>query len=261
MRSIWKGSIGFGLVNIPIKLYSATQSSNLDLDMLDKKDLSNIRFMRVNEKTGKEVPWKSIVKGYKMPNDKYVVLEDGDFEKANAVKTKTIEISDFVLEKEIDSIYFETPYYLAPEKSGTRAYVLLREALQKTGKAAIATFVMRNKEILAVLRATDNTIILNRLRFAEEIRDTKELAIPAKAEVKPAELKMAVSLIDQLSGKFNVSKYKDTYTAELLKLIKAKAKSKTGKVPVTHMKVVHSKTKDLMEQLKASLGTKRKKAS
>src|SRR5882757_11461814 len=109
MRSIWKGSIGFGLVNIPIKLYSATQSSNLDLDMLDKKDLSNIRFMRVNEKTGKEVTWGNIVKGYKMPNDKYVVLEDGDFEKANAVKTKTVEISDLVWEKEKTGIYFERP--------------------------------------------------------------------------------------------------------------------------------------------------------
>jgi len=261
MRPIWTGAIGFGLVNIPVKLYSATQGSELDLDMLDKKDHSNIKFMRVNEKTGKEVPWKSIVKGYKMPNDKYVVLDEEDFEKANAVKSKTIEISDFVLEKEIDSVYFETPYYLAPEKSGTRAYALLREALQKTGKAAVATFVMRNKEALAVLRTMDNVIVLNRLRFAEEIRDVKELAIPARAAVKPAELKMAISLIDQLSGKFNSSKYKDTYTAELLKLIKAKAKSKTGKLPATHMKVVHSKTKDLMEQLKASLGNKRKKAS
>jgi DNA end-binding protein Ku len=188
-------------------------------------------------------------------------LDEQDFEKANAVKSKTIEISDFVKEEEIDSVFFETPYYLAPEKSGVRAYALLREALLKTGKAAVATFVMRNKEALAVLRASDKVIILNRLRFAEEIRDTKELDIPAKAEVKPAELKMAISLVNQLSGKFNIEKYKDTYTAQLLKLIKAKAKG--GKAPVTHMKVVHSTTKDLMSQLKASLGstTKRKKAS
>lgn len=260
MRPIWTGAIGFGLVNIPVKLYSATQGSELDLDMLDKKDHSNIKFMRVNEKTGKEVPWKNIVKGY-MINNKYVVLDEQDFEKANAVKSKTIEISDFVLEKEVDSVYFETPYYLAPEKSGVRAYALLREALEKTGKVAVATFVMRNKEALAILRTSGNVIILNRLRFAEEIRDAKETGVPAQAAVKPAELKMAISLISQLSGKFNPSKYKDTYTEQLLKLIRAKAKG--GKAPVTHMKVVHSTTKDLMSQLKASLGsgTKRKKAS
>ena len=261
MRPIWTGAIGFGLVNIPVKLYSAIQGSELDLDMLDKKDHANIKFMRVNEKTGKEVLWKNIVKGY-MLNNKYVILDEQDFEKANAVKSKTIEISDFVMEKEVDSVYFETPYYLAPEKSGVRAYALLREALEKTGKVAVATFVMRNKESLAILRASGNVIILNRLRFAEEIRDAKEIIGSAKAAVKPAELKMAISLISQLSGKFNPSKYKDTYTEQLLKLIKAKAK--TGKTPVTHMKVVHNTTKDLMSQLKASLGgsgTKRKKAS
>lgn len=260
MRPIWTGAIGFGLVNIPVKLYSATQASEIDLDMLDKKDHSNIKFMRVNAKTGKEVAWANIVKAYKM-DEKYVVLDETDFEKANAVKTKTIEITDFVLEKEIDSVYFETPYYLAPEKSGARAYALLKEALLKTGKAGVASFVMRNKESLAILRATDDVIILNRIRFAEEIRETNELGLPANVKAKPAEVKMAVSLIDQLSGKFDISKYKDTYTSELLKLIKAKAKSKGGKLPVTHLKVVHSKTKDLMEQLKASLSTKRKKAS
>lgn len=258
MRPIWTGAIGFGLVNIPVKLFSATQSSTLDLDMLDKKDHSNIKFKRVNEKTGKEVAWGSIVKGY-MVDDKYVILDDKDFEKANAVKTKVIEINDFVEEADIDSVYFETPYYIAPEKSGVRAYALLKEALLKTGKAGIATFVMRNKENLAVLRATDDVIILNRMRFEEEIKETKELDIPAKSTVKPAELKMAISLIDQLTAKFDISKYKDTYTAELMKLIKAKSKGK--KVPVTHMKVVHSKASDLMGQLKASLSTKRKKAS
>ncbi len=257
MRPLWTGAIGFGLVNIPVKLFSATQGSELDLDMLDKKDHANIKFMRVNEKTGKEVKWENIVKGYLM-NDKYIVLDDTDFEKASTVKTKTIEISDFVLQDEIDSSYYEIPYYLVPDKSGSRAYALLREALKKTGKAGIASFVMRNKEALAILRVSGNVIILNKIRFAEEIRDTKELAIPI-ATVKPTELKMAISLINQLSGKFNISKYKDTYSADLLKLIKAK--SKGGKMATPHLKVVHNKTKDLMEQLKASLGTKSKKAS
>lgn len=258
MRPIWTGTIGFGLVNIPIKLFSATQGSELDLDMLDKKDLSNIRFMRVNEKTGKEVAWANIVKGY-LINNKYVVLEDKDFETASAIKTKVIEISDFVQQQDINSVYYETPYYLVPEKSGVRAYSLLKQALLKTGKVGIATFVMRNKEHLAILKATEEVLILNQLRFSEEIRDIKELAIPSISAVKPAELKMAISLINQLSGKFNITTYKDTYTVQLLKLIKARAKG--SKPAVAPMKVVHSKAKDLMEQLKASLSAKSKKAS
>jgi DNA end-binding protein Ku len=251
MKPLWTGTIGFGLVNIPVKLFSATQASELDFDMLDKKDLAHIRFMRVNEKTGKEIKWENIVKGY--------LLNNKDFETAAAVKTKVIEISDFVLQEEIDSIYYETPYYLVPEKSGVRAYALLREALHKTGKAGIATFVMRNKEALAILRVSDNVIILNKIRFEEEIRNTKELSLPAKAAIKPGELKMAVSLINQLSGKFNISKYKDNYSSQLLKLIKLK--SKGTKINAPHLKVVHNKTKDLMSQLKASLQTKNKKAS
>ena len=258
MRPIWTGAIGFGLVNIPVKLYSATESSTLDLDMLDKKDHSNIHFMRVNAKTGKEVTWANIVKGYKLPNDEYVVLTDKDFEAASAKKTKTIEITDFVKEEEIESVYYETPYYLEPDKSGARAYALLREALVKTGKVGVASFVMRSKEGLAILRANEKVIILNRIRFYEEIRDSADLSLPAKAEIKAGELKMAISLIDQLTGKFNISKYKDTYSADLMKLIKAKSKGKP--VKPTKLKVVHSKSKDLMSQLKASLG-KRKKAS
>jgi len=258
MRPLWTGAIGFGLVNIPVKLYSATQGSELNLDMLDKKDHSNIKFKRVNEKTGKEVAWQSIVKGY-MLNDKYVVLDEKDFEAANAVKTKVIEISDFVNEEEVDSVYYEMPYYLAPEKSGVRAYALLREALLKTKKVGIASFVMRNKENLAILRASDDVIILNRIRFEEEIRDTEELNLPAASTVKPAELKMAITLINQLTAKFDISNYKDTYTAQLLKIIKAKAKGQKPTVP--QLKVVHNKTKDLMEQLKESLNTKKKKAS
>jgi DNA end-binding protein Ku len=262
MRAIWTGAIGFGLVNIPVKLYSATESSTLDLDMLDKKDHSNIHFMRVNEKTGKEVKWENIVKGYKLPNDKYVVLDDKDFEKASAKKTRSIDISNFVKEEEIESMYYESPYYLEPEKSGVRAYALLREALLKTKKVGVATFVLRNKEVLAILRANENVIVLNRIRFEEEIRDPKDLSLPAKTAVKAPELKMAITLIDQLTQKFDIKKYKDTYSSDLLKMIKAKAKGVKLKEPV--LKVVHSKSKDIMEQLKASLSTsttKHKKAS
>lgn len=257
MKPLWTGAIGFGLVNIPVKLYSATESSDVDLDMLDKKDHSHIKYLRVNEKTGKEVAWSNIVKGYDT-GTKYVVLDELDFEKAGAEKTKLIEITDFVKQEEIDSVYYETPYYLAPEKSGVRPYALLREALIKTKRAGVASFVMRNKEHLAILRVSGDAIILNRIRFHEEIRPTTELALPAKTTVKPAELKMAIALIDQLSGKFDITGYKDSYTASLMKVINAKAKGKKTVAPV--MKVVHSKAKDLMEQLKASIETKRKKA-
>lgn len=258
MRPIWTGAIGFGLVNIPVKIYSATESSNLDLDMLDKKDHAHIKYQRVNENTGKEVPWNNIVKGYKLHNE-YVVLDEKDFEAASAKKTKTIEISDFVKEDEISSIYYETPYYLEPDKSGTRPYELLLEALTKTKKVGVSTFVMRNKESLAILRPDKNVIVLNKIRFEEEIRDPNQLNLPKNTEVKPAELKMATTLIDQLTGKFDISKYKDNYNDELLKLIQAKAKGKKIKVP--EMKVVHNKNQDLMDQLKASLEVKRKKAS
>jgi DNA end-binding protein Ku len=258
MRPIWTGAIGFGLVNIPVKIYSATESSNLNLDMLDKKDHAHIKYQRVNENTGKEVPWNNIVKGYKLDNE-YVVLDEKDFEAASAKKTKTIEITDFVKEEEISSIYYETPYYLEPDKSGTRPYELLLEALTKTKKVGVSTFVMRNKESLAILRPDKNVIVLNKIRFEEEIRDPNQLNLPKNTEVKPAELKMAITLIDQLTGKFDISKYKDNYNDELLKLIEAKAKGKKIKAP--QMKVVHNKTQDLMDQLKASLEVKRKKAS
>lgn len=260
MRPLWTGAIGFGLVNIPVKMYSATQGSELSLDMLDKKDHSNIKYKRVNADTGKEVAWENIVKGYKV-NDKYVVLDDKDFEAANAKKSKLIEIVQFVDETEIDVAYYETPYYLEPDKSGEKPYALLREALKKSGKVGLATFVMRNKELLTIIRATDKVIQLNRIRFAQEIRDPSDLKLPAHVTIKPAELKMAMSLIDQLTEKLDIEAFKDTYTEQLMDVIKAKAKGVKPKA--SHLKVVHKTSDDLMEQLKASLGTgtKRKKAS
>ena len=257
MKAIWTGAIGFGLVNIPIKLYSAVHGSELDLDMLDKTDQANIRFKRVNENTGKEVTWDNIVRGYKI-DEKYVILTDEDFKKASPEKSKVIEIAEFINETDIDSIYYDTPYYLEPEKSGGKAYALLRDALAKTKKAALGTFVMRNREDLCIIKPSQNILVLNKIRFQQEIRSTEELNVPS-AQAKPAEIKMAIQLIDSLSGKFDIGKYKDTYSDELMKLIQAKAK---GKKPATpQMKVVHSNAKDLMSQLKASLQKNTKKAS
>lgn len=257
MRSIWTGAIGFGLVNIPIKLYSATQDSTLDLDMLDKKDHSNIHFKRVNAETGKEVPWENIVKGYKL-RDHYIVLTDEDFEKASPEKSKVIDIMEFIAENEVDGMYYETPYYMEPEKSGVRAYILLRDALQKTGKAGFGSFVLRNRETLCMIVPREEVLVLYRLRFAQEIRPPEELNIPG-GHAKPAEIKMAVELINQSSGRFNIENYKDNYTDELMKLIRAKAKGRQPVKPV--LRVVHSPGKDLLSQLKASLQGRKRKAS
>jgi len=258
MKSIWKGAIAFGLVNIPIKLYSAVEDSALDLDMLDKKDLANIKFKRVNSETGKEVPYENIVKGY-LYHDQYVVLEPEDFESADAKKTHTIEILNFVNEEEIDSIYYETPYYLEPDKSGEKAYAIFREALQTSGKVGVGTFVMRNKEALVVVKPYEKVLVLERIRFEEEIRNHDDLKLPASIKSKNKEIDMALKLIDQLTEEFDVSSYKDTYTKKLLDIIKQK--SKGIKPKKTKLEVVHNKSTDLMSLLKASLQEKKKKAS
>src|SRR5690554_5933868 len=257
MRSIWNGAIGFGLVNIPVKLYSASENSSLDLDMLDKRDLSNIKYKRVNEKTGKEVEWKDIVKGY-MLNDRYIVLEDEDFEAASPEKNKMFSIEQFVKEEEIESVYFETPYFLEPQKHGENAYVLLLEALKKTGMVGVGTFVLRSKEILGIIKPYHDLLILNKIRFPEALREYDELKVPS-IKIKPGELKLAVSLIEQNSESFNVEQYKDHYSAELLKIIKQKAKGKKPKVAKTEK--TETKTGDLMEKLKASLEKSKKNVS
>jgi len=258
MRSIWSGAIGFGLVTIPVKLYSATEESSLSLDMLDKKDQAHIRFKRVNENTGKEVEWENIVKAYDYEG-KYIVLTDKDFESASPEKSKSIDIFQFVKEEEIDSIFFEKPYYVEPDKTGSRPYALLREALKKAGMAGVGSFVLRNKEHLAVIKVYENVIVLNMIRYEQEIRAYKELKIPDASEAKATELKMALELIKQMTEPFDISQYKDTYTEQLMKLIKARAKGAKPAAP--KLKVVHKQTEDLMEQLKASLSTKKKKAS
>ncbi len=257
MHAIWTGSIGFGLVNIPVRLFSATQDSKLDLDMLDKHGHANIKYARINANTGKEVPWANIVKGYKY-NDEYVVLTDTDFEKVSPKKSKMIDITEFVKEESIDTTYYETPYYLEPTKGGEKAYVLLREALKQSGKVALGEYILRNRENLCLLKAQDDVILLLKIRFAEEIRDYEDLNIPKDITVKPAELKMAQTLINQLTPKkFSMAKYKDTYDEELMKIIEAKAKGK--KITTPKFKIVHNKSKDLMAQLKASLGSAPKK--
>ncbi|TDO83083.1 DNA end-binding protein Ku [Flavobacterium chryseum] len=255
MRSIWTGSISFGLINIPIKMFSAVQESSLDMDMLDASDHSNIKFKRVNEKSGKEVTFSEIVKGYRI-DDKYVIVEDEDFEAADAIKTKTIDIQSFAYEKEIESIYYEQPYYLEPDKGAMNAYGLLRDALEATGKVGVTSFVLRNKESLAILKPYKNVILLNRIRFEQEIRDTAELKVPAISKKKTKEMDMANKLVEQLTEKFDISSYKDEYTDKLLKIIKSKAKGKK-QTKTPKLEVVHKQSDDLLSMLKASLEKKK----
>lgn len=258
MKSIWTGDIGFGLVTIPVKLYSAVQDSELNLDMLDKRDHGHIRYKRVNENTGKEVAWEDIVKGYDV-DGKYVVLSEKDFENASPENTRRLEITEFLEESAVDTVYFERPYYVEPDKRGVKPYILFREALKKSKKAALCTFVLRNKEHLGLLKVRGDVIVLNQLRFEEEIRSTADLNIPAKENVPANQLKMANTLIGEMTGDFDLGQYKDTYSTKLLKYIKQKAKG--GKAKPARMKVLRKGTDDLMEQLKASLETKRKKTS
>lgn len=256
MRSIWNGSISFGLVNIPVKMYSASESRTIDLDMLDSRDHSRIRFKRVNESTGKEVKWKDIVKGYKM-DEKYIVLDDGDFEMANVEKSKTLDIEAFVEANEVSDMLFKKPYYLEPQKEGGKSYNLLRDSLKKTGKLGLATFVMRQRENLALIGVHRDVLVVHVIRFAEQIRDPGDIRV-SKTKVTAKELKMAESLIKQYTEKFDINAYRDTYNEQLMKVIESKAKGK--KTAVKKIKRDPTPGKDLLAQLKASLD-KRKKAS
>lgn len=253
MRAIWTGAIGFGLVNIPVKLYSAVEAEKkISLEMLDKHDLGKIRFRRVNETTGKEVVLADIVKGYKVDDD-YVVVTDEDFEQASPKKSKVIEIQEFVDACTIDPALFETPYFLEAAKGGEKAYALLVQALRETGKGAVGLFVFHKRENLCLVTpGADGILILERLRFADEIRSASKLEKPEDIDLKPAEVKMAKSLIAQLTPKtFDPARYKDHYREELMKLIEAKAKGKPS-LPKSHIKIARKNT-DLLSQLKASL--------
>lgn len=252
MKTIWKGAIGFGLVNIPVKLYSAVQNSNLDLDMLDGKDLQRIKYHRVNERSGKEVPYERIVKGFLL-KDNYVILEDKDFASALPEKNKLIELESFVDIADINPIYYETSYYAQPEPQGKKAYALLLKALQKSKKAGVARFVLRTSENLCVLHPLDNTLVITKIRFNEEIRSTKELENDIQT-VKPKELEVGLALIKQYSGDFDISAFKDEYSKELMKIIRAKAKGK--KVVVKKMQPEKRVSDDLYDQLMQSLSKK-----
>lgn len=254
MRSIWKGSVGFGLVNIPIKLYSAIQSSSLDFDMLDSRDHARIRYQRVNEHTHKEVPFDKIVKGYKVDED-YVIIEERDFEDAAPEKSRVIEIESFVDIADVNPMFYETSYYAEPDTKNNKAYALLIQALQKSKKAGLARFVLRSTESLCIVYPVKNVLVVTRIRFGQEIRSAEEIEVPDKIEVSKKELDMGLALINQYADDFDVSKFKDEYSDELLKIIKDKAK---GKRPtIKKLKVKKTTGDDLYDQLMNSLKTKK----
>src|SRR5437762_2601316 len=224
-RAIWKGSISFGLVNIPIALYPATRREELKFRLLRKGDLSPVNYKRVAEKDGKEVPWDQIVKGYEYEKGKYVVLKDEDFERVDLEATQTVDIQDFVHVDEIDPMFFYKPYYLEPQKGGEKAYALLRDALEDSNKVGIAKVVIKTRQYLAGVKPEDGALVLELMHFADELADTEKLHVPKKMEVGKREMNMAKSLIDSMSSKWEPEKYRDDYREALMEVIEEKVEA------------------------------------
>jgi len=261
-RAIWKGSISFGLVNIPIALYPATRREELKFRLLRKTDLSPVNYKRVAEKDGKEVPWGQIVKGYEYEKGKYVVLQDEDFQRVDIEATQTVDIQDFVELDEIDPIFFYKPYYLEPQKGGDKAYALLRDALKDSKKVGMAKVVIKTREYLAGVKPEDGALVLELMHFADELADTSKLHIPKKVEVGQREMNMAKSLIGNMSSKWNPEKYHDDYREALMEVIEEKVQA-GGKEIEEKPKKAPKPTKviDLVSVLQKSLeetGAKRK---
>src|SRR6184192_1542962 len=265
MRAIWKGSISFGLVNIPIALYPATRKEELKFRLLRAKDLSPVNYKRVAEKDGKEVPWDDIVKGYEYEKGKYVVLKDEDFQRVDLEATQTVDIQDFVNQEEIDPMFFYKPYYLEPQKGADKAYALLRDALKDSGKVGIAKVVIKTRQYLAGVKPEDGALVLELMHFAEELADPGKLHVPKKLEPGKRELDMAEALIKGMSSKWSPEKYQDDYREALMEVIEEKVEA-GGKEIEEKPKKAPKPTKviDLVSVLQKSLeetGAKKKTAA
>ena len=224
-RAIWKGSISFGLVNIPIALYPATRREELKFRLLRKSDLSPVNYKRVAEKDGKEVAWDQIVKGYEYEKGKYVLLKDEDFQRVDLEATQTVDIKDFVDQEEIDPMFFYKPYYLEPQKGGDKAYALLRDSLKDTNKVGVAKVVIKTRQYLAGVKPEDGVLVLELMHFADELADPEKLHLPKKMEVGKREMNMAKSLIDSMASKWEPDKYKDDYREALMDVIEEKVEA------------------------------------
>jgi len=253
MRAIWKGSISFSLINIPIALYPATRREELKFRLLRTGDLSPVNYKRVAESDGKEVPWDQIVKGYEYEKGRFIVLKDEDFKRADLEATQSVDILDFVELKEIDPIFFDKPYYLEPEKRGEKAYGLLREALKQSGKVGIAKVVIKTRQHLASIKPEKDLLVLELMHFAEEIIDSRELKIPANPSIAGRELNMAKDLIAKMSGKWNPGQYRDEYHDALMKVIQEKVESGGKEVPAHGTPKKPTNVVDLVSVLQESL--------
>ena len=253
MSTIWKGALTFGLVNIPVELKSAVRSDNISFRLLHEEDLSPVKYERVCQRTGEPVPWDEIVKGYEYEKGKFVVLTDEDFKAAALESSKTIDILDFVQESEIDPRFFETPYYLVPSKGGEKAYALLREAVRNAGAVGIGKIIIRQSQHLAGVKVVGEALVLEIMRFANELVDAEEYKFPDAEVVRPQELKMAEQLVANLAEPFDPEKYTDEYRANLMKIIKAKMKGKKVTLKEERDEPGDAKVLDLMATLQASL--------
>lgn len=251
MRSLWTGSISFGLVTIPVTMYSASKQRSINFDLLRREDLCPISYKKVCKADDKEVPLEQIVKGFEVSKGKYVILDDEDFKRAAQEKSDSIDIELFIDESEIDSIYYEKPYYLEPGKGGDKAYALLHKVLSKSKKVGIATMVFRAREDLVVVKPVGDLLAIVQLRYAEEIRSSEELKRPKQVKISSPEMESAQELVDKMKGTFDPAKHHDMYFKKLEKVIKAKAKGKKLK-PVKKVARPAAPV-DLVSQLKASL--------
>jgi DNA end-binding protein Ku len=261
-RALWKGSISFGLVNIPIELHTAVRDHRPKFRMLHAKDKSPVKYERVCIRDGHAVAWEDLVKGFEYAKGHFVTLTKEDFKAAAVEKTRTIDIIDFVETDAIDDRFFETPYYLVPAKGGERAYALLREALRESGRIGIAKFILRDAQHLAAVEVIDQALVLSMMRFADELADPKPLGFPASSGIRKAELDMAKALINSLAADWNPEKYTDEYVDNLMRIIKGKVKGKkvTLEAPEAPRR---GEVVDLMERLRRSLdqaGAKSKSA-
>jgi DNA end-binding protein Ku len=256
-RAIWKGSISFGLVNIPVGLYAAETRDDISFKLLDKKTMSPIHYKRVSEESGKEVPWEETVRGYELESGKYVVMSDEDLKRAAPEATQTIDIVDFVDLDDISPLYFDKPYYLGPDKKGTKAYALLREVLRRTKKVGIAKVVIRTRQYLAAVVARGDVLTLELMRYAHELRDPSEVDVPAgKQGVSEREIDMAERLVEGMVAAWDPEKYKDTYRQELMKTIEKRAEAgqfESSPEPAPKPREARSNVVDLMALLKQSV--------
>ena len=251
-RALWKGSIAFGLVNIPVELHTAVRDSRPRFRMLHAKDKSPVKFERVCAREGKPVAWEDLVKGYEYQKGRFVVLTKEDFKAAALEKSRTVDIRNFVKGEDIDDRFFETSYFLTPQKGGERAYALLREAIRETKLVGVATIVLREAQHLAALEVKKDAMVLTMMRYAEELVDTDEYSFPRAQDIRKGELQMARTLVEQLADKWDPTQYTDEYRANLMKIIKARMKGKTVELEETP-EPQSAEVIDLMERLRASL--------